>query len=92
MTEMKEIFDMYAEGDKLSAGDFALVVRAAGYNPIEAELAQGAGARSRQLSQNSRSRRSKDLRFSYNSSLLVPTGSSDTHAFTGPQKRNLCRD
>ena len=46
---------------------------------------------SRQLSQNSRSRRSKDLRFSYNSSLLVPTGSSDTHAFTEPQNRNYSR-
>jgi hypothetical protein len=41
-----------------------------------------------QLSENSRSRRSKDPRFSYNSSLLVPTGSSDTHAFTEPQNRN----
>jgi hypothetical protein len=46
---MKEIFDMYAEGDKLSAGDFALVVRAAGYNPTEAELAQGAGAKVRYM-------------------------------------------
>jgi hypothetical protein len=47
--------------------------------------------RSRQLSQNSRPRHSKDPRFFYNSSLMVTTGSSDTHAFTEPQNRNYSR-